>query len=301
MASQSSSVWNKASSGYGVFSRFTSQFAEPMANVVVEKLGDSRRESITLLDACTGPGDATFQLLSTLLAHPTMAGTQIHATATDFSSAMIEKLQTSLASEEGRSAQAKAVANAIQTGALKLQAEVADAQDHSAYPDESFDVITCLFGIMFPKEPERAVREFWRLLKPGGVVVVGTWHCNTLGEDIFSDLAHKFMQQERYVDIMPAFTKYRHEGFVRRLLRGEEGGSALWVDDDMDARLASAKARMTPAQVAGLLNVLPVVSHYGTWDEKAAEEYLEQKWVSKAGAVEIHGSALILTARKPSQ
>lgn len=43
------------------------------------------------------------------------------------------------------------------------------------FPDASFDVVTCRFGLMFCPEPERAAKEIRRVLRPGGRFAVSVW------------------------------------------------------------------------------------------------------------------------------
>lgn len=43
------------------------------------------------------------------------------------------------------------------------------------FPDASFDRVLCGFGIMFPPDQLRALREFRRVLRPGGRVGLSTW------------------------------------------------------------------------------------------------------------------------------
>jgi SAM-dependent methyltransferase len=42
-------------------------------------------------------------------------------------------------------------------------------------PDQSFDAVTCTYGLMFCPEPQRAVDEMHRVLKPGGRIGLVTW------------------------------------------------------------------------------------------------------------------------------
>lgn len=49
------------------------------------------------------------------------------------------------------------------------------------FPSESFDVVTCCFGLMYLPDPERAVAQMRRVLRPGGRLGLAVWgeraHC----------------------------------------------------------------------------------------------------------------------------
>ena len=51
---------------------------------------------------------------------------------------------------------------------------VADAMD-LPFPDNSFDVIICQFGLMFLPDKQKGVNEAFRILKPGGRFIFSTW------------------------------------------------------------------------------------------------------------------------------
>ncbi|QPK63218.1 class I SAM-dependent methyltransferase [Methylomonas sp. LL1] len=46
------------------------------------------------------------------------------------------------------------------------------------YPDHSFDAVVCVFGIFFVPDMNAAVRELWRMVKPGGRLAITTWGPN---------------------------------------------------------------------------------------------------------------------------
>ncbi len=50
----------------------------------------------------------------------------------------------------------------------------ADAAD-LPFGDESFDAVVCQFGLMFVPDKARAVREAYRVLKPGGTFLFNVW------------------------------------------------------------------------------------------------------------------------------
>ena len=59
-------------------------------------------------------------------------------------------------------------------GIGNLELRVADMRALD-YADESFDAVTCVFGVFFVPDREELVRSFWRLVKPGGRLAITTW------------------------------------------------------------------------------------------------------------------------------
>ncbi len=47
--------------------------------------------------------------------------------------------------------------------------------EHLSFADNTFDIIYCGFGLFFFPDPKKALREFQRVLKPGGKIAVSTW------------------------------------------------------------------------------------------------------------------------------
>ncbi len=69
---------------------------------------------------------------------------------------------------------ATARARAAQAGLANARFERMDAE-HLELPGAGFDVVTCALGLMYLPEPERAVREMLRMLRPGGRLVLAVW------------------------------------------------------------------------------------------------------------------------------
>ncbi len=53
----------------------------------------------------------------------------------------------------------------------RIEYQQADAQN-LPFDDESFDVVSIAFGIRNVQDPDRAIREFFRVLKPGGRLMI---------------------------------------------------------------------------------------------------------------------------------
>jgi ubiquinone/menaquinone biosynthesis C-methylase UbiE len=77
----------------------------------------------------------------------------------------------------------------------------ADAQD-LPFDDISFDAVVCQFGVMFFPDKSLALREFARVLKPGGVVLAATWDKRESVEIV--ELNHKLLMH-RFAEDPPSF------------------------------------------------------------------------------------------------
>lgn len=103
-----------------------------------------------VLDVACGTGDLT-ELFAKTQAGAVVGG--------DFTPAMLEV------------ARVKQGTNLAPEAARKITYMEADAMN-LAFADASFDVVSIAFGIRNVTDPEKAVREFARVLKPGGRLVI---------------------------------------------------------------------------------------------------------------------------------
>jgi ubiquinone/menaquinone biosynthesis C-methylase UbiE len=91
-------------------------------------------------------------------------------------------------------------------------------------PDESFDAIVCVFGIFFVPDMVAAVRELWRMVRPGGKLAITSW-----GKKVFEPANGMFWDAiavER-PDLYKQFTPWERIGtpsLLQALL--EEGGTS---------------------------------------------------------------------------
>jgi ubiquinone/menaquinone biosynthesis C-methylase UbiE len=73
------------------------------------------------------------------------------------------------------------------------------------YPDESFDVVICAFGIFFVSDMEGLLKELWRMVKPKGKLAITTW-----GPNLFAplyDVWRKEIKKER-IDLYSSFNPW---------------------------------------------------------------------------------------------
>jgi ubiquinone/menaquinone biosynthesis C-methylase UbiE len=104
-----------------------------------------------VLDVATGTGVAAFMSAK-------LVGPDGEVVATDISEKMV----------------ARAEAYAAAQGITNMRFERTDAEE-LPYPDASFDAATCVLGLMYPAEPQRAIDQMYRVLKPGGRAAVCVW------------------------------------------------------------------------------------------------------------------------------
>ena len=130
--------WNAVSEGYeAVFGPLTAQSVD----VTLDAAGVIG--GCDVLDVCTGHG--------VLALAATERGAKV--CAVDFSEAMVA---------------------AARRNAPSVDCRQGDAQD-LPYPDNTFDAVVCGYGILHVPEPDRALAEMRRVLRPGGRVAISVW------------------------------------------------------------------------------------------------------------------------------
>jgi ubiquinone/menaquinone biosynthesis C-methylase UbiE len=138
--------WDLAATGYE--SLWQAQLAE--AQVAMLEFA-SPAEGERVLDVACGTGLVSF-------AAARAVGPKGHLLGTDLSQRMIDAAE--------RRAQDLGLSNC---SFLRMDAE------NLSVPDASFDVALCGLGLMYVPDPEKALREMRRVLRPGGRVSVAVW------------------------------------------------------------------------------------------------------------------------------
>jgi ubiquinone/menaquinone biosynthesis C-methylase UbiE len=104
-----------------------------------------------VLDVATGTGVAAFPAAE-------MVGPGGEVMATDLSQKMVGSVQ----------------AEAARRKVTNMRFERVDAEELS-FPDGSFDAALCVLGMMYPADPQRAIDQMYRVLRPGGRAAVCVW------------------------------------------------------------------------------------------------------------------------------
>lgn len=138
-------TWDYASSAY---IPFATRYLEPYGQRLLELLQVPSRA--TLLDVASGAGEPALTL-----AHRMGAGVKV--TGCDLSPKMV-----ALANAEAKRRKVDA------------RFHVEDAEKLS-FPDASFDAVTCRFGLQIFTDPDAALAEMKRVLKPGGQLGIAVW------------------------------------------------------------------------------------------------------------------------------
>ncbi|TRW97045.1 class I SAM-dependent methyltransferase [Candidatus Methylobacter oryzae] len=92
-----------------------------------------------------------------------------------------------------------ASAKAQNQGLDNIEFRAGDMLD-TGFADASFDAVVCVFGIFFVDDIPAAIRELWRVLRPGGKLAITTW-----GPDFFEPANAVFWNAVR--DVRPELYK----------------------------------------------------------------------------------------------
>jgi SAM-dependent methyltransferase len=141
--------WEGAAAGWGAQRATFQSFAAPVSRWLVEAIHP--QPGHTVLELAAGPGDTGF--LAAELIRP--GGKLI---STDGAEAMVEV----------------AKARAADLGLDNVEARPMEAE-WIDLPAASVDGVLCRWGIMLLADPETALREARRVLKPGGRLAVAVW------------------------------------------------------------------------------------------------------------------------------
>lgn len=141
--------WERAAAGWGKHAQLMREFGMPVSAWMIEhaRLQPGQR----VLELAAGPGDTGF--LAAELIRP--GGTLI---STDAAGPMLEVAR----------------ARAAQLGIENVEFKQIDLE-WIDLDTASVDVVLCKWGLMFAADPESALREARRVLRPGGRIALAAW------------------------------------------------------------------------------------------------------------------------------
>lgn len=143
--------WTKASSGYSdlIDEELKKSYKDKWLDFILDEIKDLEGP-LEILDIGTGPG--FFPLI--------LSSQDRHLTGIDLTESMIEEAQKKL-----------------QTFHVDADLLVMDCQETS-FPDQKFDCIICRNLVWTLPDPEKAYKEWFRILKPGGRLLIfdGSWY-----------------------------------------------------------------------------------------------------------------------------
>ena len=149
MKNQIAEVFDRSAPTYDqVGPRFFSSFGQRLVTLANLPAGSK------VLDVATGRGAVLFPAIARV-------GPNGFVEGIDLAKMMIAKTEAQITNE----------------GITNARVMVMDGEQPN-FPAASFDAIFCGFGIFFFPNPEQALREYYRILKPGGLIGFSTW-----GED----------------------------------------------------------------------------------------------------------------------
>ncbi len=153
----------------------------------------------------------------------------------------------------------------------RVEWHLADASD-LPFAGASFDVVICQSGLMFFPDQVGAVREMWRMLKPGGRLAVQVW-ASCEAQDAFAEIvaqhaghaaADRYRTPWNLSDPEALLALFRAAGLHEAVLRTEPGtavypsvdsfvagATGILIDADLDTeRLVSETARAFARYIA---------------------------------------------------
>lgn len=255
----------------GLYDNDSLRFFPASAEEIVKRMDLQPGQDI--LDIATGTGVVA-------LATARAAGNQVNLQAIDLSEKMLEQAKNKSAA----------------AGIDNISFQLMDGENPD-FNENSFDYITCSYGLFFMPEMDTALSNWIRLLKPGGNLIF-----TSFAPSAFRPLTDLFMQRLANYDITPPTPRWlqlaepelckdllRKAGFENIQCSNSQLGYYLNDVDDWWRSIQSAGYR-------GLYEQLPMEVR----DEFKKDHLLEVKDLKTNDGIWLDVETLFSTAQKPA-
>ena len=259
--------WNKAAP---IYDELWGRQLAPAHELLIEMAAPRAGERV--LDVACGTGVITFRAAEAVASGGTVVGV-------DISDEMVKRC--------------RAEARRRGIGRIGFERAKADGLD---YPDGTFTSVLCSLGLMYVPDPGVALREFLRVLRPGGQTVVAVWgarkNCGWAG--IFPAVDARVRSE-----VCPLFFQLGTGGALRMALE-TAGFEEVEVRRICTAlRYDSAREAVAAAFAAG-----PVALAYSRFDDlarmQAHAEYLASiEPYRRGGGYDLPGEFVLARGVKP--
>jgi SAM-dependent methyltransferase len=188
----------------------------------------------------------------------------------------------------------------LQPGGERVQWQQADAQS-LPFPDQTFDVVVCQFGVMFFPDKEKAYCEVFRVLKPGGRFIFNVW--DRLESNDLSFVVHKTVT-EMFSHHPPMFLERTPMGYYDAAKIRADLAHAGFVESTVDTRKMPCRTPSARNPALGLIQGSPLGAEITARDPSGLDKAVEAATQAIAerfgsGPIEASMQAHIILATRP--
>ncbi|KAL7534003.1 hypothetical protein ACHAXR_007750, partial [Thalassiosira sp. AJA248-18] len=166
---------------FGTWNRMKPAASEKIVNAVKKQIdGFKHDDTVKVLDAAPSPYSTT--AIDIAASHPYAS-----VVATSASINVVEGIREEV----------------VKHGLSNMKVKALDSSHMTTFPDKSFDVVVCSFGLAFLNNPEDTLKEYYRLVKPGGSLVISVWEDFSLQQlsNFIVDEMHAAGSLEDFIDL----------------------------------------------------------------------------------------------------
>mmetsp|Transcript_6457 Transcript_6457/g.11516 ORF Transcript_6457/g.11516 Transcript_6457/m.11516 type:complete len:731 (-) Transcript_6457:73-2265(-) len=136
-----------------------------------------------------------------------------------------------------------------------MKVNIADAQNLSNYPDASFDIVVCSFGLMFFPDPSKALQEIRRVLHPRGTLIATVWDSismEPISDVIMEEIMFGRRPPQRVIDHRTFAAPHKLENAITKV-----GMKVMRVDKD-EFRIQLSGLENEPDDFAFQVATIPI-------------------------------------------